>query len=280
MYLFLQNWRATLIPTITVPIVICGTFIILYLVGMSVNTLTLFALVLAIGLLVDVTIVVVENVERLIHEKNLDVREACLVSMQEISGALIGITLVLTAVFIPMAFFSGSTGMIYRQFSITLVAAMLLSLIAAMMITPALCAILLKKQQQKPVWGHYLEYAVHWIKNVFIQSTKWLIHFRYFAYLGVVTLIVLLALIYRALPTSFIPNEDQGLLAVQFALQDSASLGQTQSVGKQVSDYLLKQEGKNIKTVLVVNGQNFSGQGSKPRHGICFAKTLGRTPRG
>ncbi|KYQ82916.1 multidrug transporter [Acinetobacter sp. NRRL B-65365] len=268
MYLFLQNWRATLIPTIIVPIVICGTFIILYLAGMSINTLTLFALVLAIGLLVDDTIVVVENVERLIHEKQLEVREACLASMQEISGALIGITLVLTAVFIPMAFFSGSTGMIYRQFSITLVAAMLLSLIAAMMITPALCAVLLKKQQPKPVWGQYLERGVHRIKNLFIQSTQYLLQFRYFAYLGVTTLIVLLALIYRALPTSFIPNEDQGLLAVQFALQDSASLGQTQAVGKQVNDYLLKQEGKNIKTVLVVNGQNFSGQG--PNLGMAF----------
>jgi len=121
--------------------VICGTFVVLYLTGMSINTLTLFALVLAIGLLVDDTIVVVENVERLMHEQHLSVRDACLASMQEITGALIGITLVLTAVFIPMAFFSGSTGMIYRQFSITLAAAMLLSLLVAMFITPALCAV-------------------------------------------------------------------------------------------------------------------------------------------
>ena len=268
MYLFLQNWRATLIPTITVPIVICGTFIILYVTGMSINTLTLFALVLAIGLLVDDTIVVVENIERLIHEKKLEVREACLLSMQEISGALIGITLVLTAVFIPMAFFSGSTGIIYRQFSITLVAAMLLSLIAAMVITPALCAVLLKKQQDKPSWGHYFESGIDRIKTLFIQSTKYLIQFKYFAYLCVGALVITLALIYRSLPTSFIPNEDQGLLAVQFALQDSASLSQTQAVGQQVNDYLLNQEAKNIKAVLVVNGQNFSGQG--PHLGMAF----------
>jgi len=164
MYLFLQNWRATLIPTITVPIVICGTFVVLYLSGMSINTLTLFALVLAIGLLVDDTIVVVENVERLMHEQQLSVRDACSASMQEISGALIGITLVLTAVFIPMAFFSGSTGMIYRQFSITLAAAMLLSLLVAMFITPALCAVLLKKQTQKPKWGQKLETLLEKIK--------------------------------------------------------------------------------------------------------------------
>ncbi|WHP06173.1 multidrug efflux RND transporter permease subunit [Acinetobacter corruptisaponis] len=268
MYLFLQNWRATLIPTITVPIVICGTFIILYLAGMSINTLTLFALVLAIGLLVDDTIVVVENVERLIHEKQLEVREACLESMQEISGALIGITLVLTAVFIPMAFFSGSTGMIYRQFSITLVAAMLLSLIAAMMITPALCAVLLKKEHKKPVWGQYLENGVNRIKLLFIRSTQSLLRFKALAGLGVLAIIFALILFYRALPTSFIPNEDQGLLAVQFALQDSASLSQTQAVGKQVNDYLLHQEAKNINTVLIVNGQNFSGQG--PNLGMAF----------
>ncbi len=167
-----------------------------------------------------------------------------------------------------MAFFSGSTGMIYRQFSITLVAAMLLSLIAAMMITPALCAVLLKKGHQKPVWGQYLENGVNRVKSLFIQLTKSLLRFKALAGLSGLALIFLLVLVYRALPTSFIPNEDQGLLAVQFALQDSASLSQTQAVGKQVNDYLLHQEAKNINTVLIVNGQNFSGQG--PNLGMAF----------
>ena len=142
MFLFLQSWRATLIPSITVPIVILGTFAVLELLGFSINTLTLFALVLAIGLLVDDAIVVVENVERLMHEQHLSPKQAATESMQEISGALIGITLVLTAVFIPMSFFAGSIGVIYRQFSITLVAAMILSLLVALVVTPALCALI------------------------------------------------------------------------------------------------------------------------------------------
>ncbi len=143
MFLFLQNWRATLIPTITVPVVILGTFAVLAVLGMSINTLTLFAMVLAIGLLVDDAIVVVENVERLMHEQQVDAREASILSMQEISGALVGITLVLTAVFIPMSFFSGATGIIYRQFSIT-VAAMALSLMVALILTPKTVCSLIK----------------------------------------------------------------------------------------------------------------------------------------
>ena len=155
MFLFLQSWRATLIPALTVPIVLLGTFAVLFAVGMSINTLTLFALVLAIGLLVDDAIVVVENVERLMHEKGLSAKQASIESMQEMTGALIGITVVLTAVFIPMAFFTGSTGVIYRQFSITLIAAMSLSLLVALVLTPALCAIILKpnpKHQRWAIW--------------------------------------------------------------------------------------------------------------------------------
>jgi multidrug efflux pump subunit AcrB len=153
MFLFLQSWRATLIPSITVPIVILGTFAVLELLGFSINTLTLFALVLAIGLLVDDAIVVVENVERLMHEQHLSPKQAAVESMQEISGALIGITMVLTAVFIPMSFFAGSIGVIYRQFSITLVAAMVLSLVVALVLTPALCALILKPNHQPKSWA-------------------------------------------------------------------------------------------------------------------------------
>lgn len=268
MYLFLQNWRATLIPTITVPIVISGTFVVLYLFGMSINTLTLFALVLAIGLLVDDTIVVVENVERLMHEQQLSVREACLMSMQEISGALVGITLVLTAVFIPMAFFSGSTGMIYRQFSITLAAAMLLSLFVAMTITPAMCAVLLKKHNKKPKWGQMLELALQKVRSAFSFLSVRLIQFKVFSSLLVVGIAVILFMIYRSLPTSFIPNEDQGLLAVPYSLHNSASMSQTEEIGRLVNNYFFEHEGKNINTVLVVNGQNFSGSG--PNLGMAF----------
>ncbi len=153
MFLFLQSWRATLIPSITVPVVILGTFAVLYVLGFSINTLTLFALVLAIGLLVDDAIVVVENVERLMHEQHLTPKEAAIESMGEISGALVGITLVLTAVFIPMSFLGGSIGVIYRQFSITLVAAMALSLVVALVLTPALCALILKPNPEPMRWA-------------------------------------------------------------------------------------------------------------------------------
>src|SRR6185369_1406484 len=154
MYVFLQNWRATLIPAIAVPVVLLGTFGVLAAAGYSINTLTLFALVLVIGLLVDDAIVVVENVERIMHEERLPPREATLKSMEEITGALIGIGLVLTAVFLPMAFFGGSTGVIYRQFSVTIVSAMSLSIMCALVLTPALCATLLK-----PIEGGHLHHG-------------------------------------------------------------------------------------------------------------------------
>jgi len=172
MFIFLQNWRATLIPAITVPVVILGTMAVLYVLGMSINTLTLFALVLAIGLLVDDAIVVVENVERLMHEKQLTAKQASIESMQEISGALIGITLVLTAVFIPMAFFSGSTGVIYRQFSITLVSAMALSLAVALILTPALCALILKPNPQPAKWALWFNQKLDSLKHRYLKLSN------------------------------------------------------------------------------------------------------------
>src|SRR5579883_1192998 len=174
MYLFLQNWRATLVPAIAVPVVLLGTFGVLAAAGYSINTLTLFALVLVIGLLVDDAIVVVENVERIMHEENLPPREATLKSMQEITGALIGIGLVLTAVFLPMAFFGGSTGVIYRQFSVTIVSAMLLSILCALVLTPALCATLLK-----PIEGGHHQHAgvpgrfFRWFNASFEDARIW-----------------------------------------------------------------------------------------------------------
>ncbi len=172
MFLFLQNWRATLIPAVTVPVVILGTMAVLQLFGMSINTLTLFALVLAIGLLVDDAIVVVENVERLMHEQQLSAKQASIESMQEISGALVGITLVLTAVFIPMAFFGGSTGVIYRQFSITLVTAMVLSLGVALILTPALCALILKPNPQPAQWAIWFNQKLESLKQQLSQIIR------------------------------------------------------------------------------------------------------------
>ncbi len=181
MFIFLQSWRATLVPTITVPIVILGTFAVLNVLGMSINTLTLFALVLAIGLLVDDAIVVVENVERLMHEQGLTAKQASIESMQEMTGALIGITVVLTAVFIPMAFFTGSTGVIYRQFSITLVAAMGLSLLVALILTPALCAIILKPNPKPMRWATWFNLKLENLRQGYIRliqktlNLKWVI---------------------------------------------------------------------------------------------------------
>lgn len=261
MFLFLQSWRATLIPTLTVPVVILGTFAILAALGMSINTLTLFALVLAIGLLVDDAIVVVENVERIMHEEGLDAKQASIQSMQEISGALIGITLVLTAVFIPMAFFSGATGIIYRQFSITLVAAMSLSLLVALILTPALCALLLKPQQKKAKWAVWFNSVIDKLKQSYIYISEKVIDFKWLT-LGVfIVLIGAFAWIYRDLPTSFLPQEDQGLLMVQFRLPEGTPMSKTTAVGKQVSDYFLQQEKANINAIMVIHGRNFSGNG-------------------
>lgn len=178
MFLFLQNWRATLIPAVTVPVVILGNMAVLQLFGLSINTLTLFALVLAIGLLVDDAIVVVENVERLMHEQQLSAKQASIVSMQEISGALVGITLVLTAVFIPMAFFGGSTGVIYRQFSITLVTAMALSLGVALILTPALCALILKPNPQPAQWAIWFNQKLERLKQHYLKLTGWTIQHK------------------------------------------------------------------------------------------------------
>jgi len=234
MFIFLQNWRATLIPTITVPVVILGTMAVLSVLGMSINTLTLFALVLAIGLLVDDAIVVVENVERLMHEKNLTAKQASIESMQEISGALIGITLVLTAVFIPMAFFSGSTGVIYRQFSMTLVAAMALSLAVALILTPALCALILKPNPQPAKWALWFNQKLEALKQHYLKLSKLTIQHKAISLVVFVALITVFALFYRALPTSFIPSEDQGILNVQFKLLDGAPMSKSRDIGEQI----------------------------------------------
>ncbi|WP_151765540.1 efflux RND transporter permease subunit [Acinetobacter soli] len=261
MFLFLQNWRATLIPTITVPVVILGTFAVLAVLGMSINTLTLFAMVLAIGLLVDDAIVVVENVERLMHEQQVDAREASILSMQEISGALVGITLVLTAVFIPMSFFSGATGIIYRQFSITLVAAMALSLMVALILTPALCAVLLKPHKREFKWAYWFNHKLDQLRDQYLRLTKRSIQTKAITLVIFVALIATFVWIYRNLPTSFLPQEDQGALSVQFTLPQGTPLSKTEAIGKQISDYFMQHEKANLNGIMVIQGRNNSGTG-------------------
>jgi multidrug efflux pump len=262
--LFLQNWRATLIPTIAVPIVLLGTFGVLAMLDMSINTLTMFALVLAIGLLVDDAIVVVENVERLMKEEGLNPLQATEKSMREISGALIGIVLVLSAVFLPMAFMSGSTGVIYRQFSITIITAMVLSLFVALILTPTMCAQLLKSaHDDKPpmrllsafnggltrLTGGYS----HLVERLAPRP------FRMVLVIALVGLAV--TWVYDRLPSSFIPTEDQGVLMAIVELPQGATTAQTTQAVAQIEEYLLNEETETVSSVFGAVGFSFGGTG-------------------
>ena len=272
MFLFLQSWRATLIPTLTVPIVILGTFAVLYALGMTINTLTLFALVLAIGLLVDDAIVVVENVERLMHEKQLSAKQAAIASMQEMTGALIGITVVLTAVFIPMAFFSGSTGVIYRQFSLTLISAMGLSLLVALILTPTLCAIILKPNQQSRGWAQWFNRKLERLRHGYLNIIHKTLALKWVFLVLFVGFMAILGLIYKALPTSFIPSEDQGFISVQFTLMEGAPMSASRVVGEEIRRYFLDQEQQNVDLVQIRYGRNFSGTGQNLGTGFVALK--------
>lgn len=250
MLVFLRNFRATLIPTITVPIVLLGTIAILYAAGFSINTLTLFGVVLAIGLLVDDAIVVVENVERLMAEENLSPRDATRKSMGQITGALVGIALVLSAVFVPMAFFGGSTGVIYRQFSITLVSSMVLSVLVALILTPALCASLLKPRGTHAPPAAYPRY----------QSTVQRMIHKPFRYLIIYALIIgLMGFLFTRLPTSFLPDEDQGIMFVQIRLPAGATQARTLKVIEQVEQHFLDKETALIKGLYATAGTGSSG---------------------
>jgi multidrug efflux pump len=264
MFLFLQNWRVTLIPAIAVPVVLLGTFGVLAVFGYSINTLTMFAMVLAIGLLVDDAIVVVENVERIMREEGLSPRDATRKSMHEITGALVGIALVLSAVFLPMAFFGGSTGVIYRQFSVTIVSAMTLSVLVALVLTPALCATLLKPiayhqpVEQRGFFG--------WFNRVFAGAVA-----RYdkglrgtlgrplAAVVGYGLVVLLMAVLFVRLPTAFLPDEDQGSIMTLLTLPPGAVQSRTMEVARQVETFYLNQERRNIETVFVVGGYSFAG---------------------
>ncbi|MBZ1703284.1 efflux RND transporter permease subunit, partial [Klebsiella pneumoniae] len=266
MYLFLQNFRATLIPTIAVPVVLMGTFAVLYACGYSINTLTMFAMVLAIGLLVDDAIVVVENVERIMSEEGLSPREATRKSMRQIQGALVGIAMVLSAVFVPMAFFGGTTGAIYRQFSITIVAAMVLSVLVAMILTPALCATLLKPV--KPGESHERKGFFGWFNRTFNRSAS-----RYETFVGKILhrslrwmLIYVLLLggmvfLFLHLPTSFLPLEDRGMFTTSVQLPSGSTQQQTLKVVQKAEDYFLNNEKQNVESVFATVGSGPGGNG-------------------
>ncbi|MCJ2134074.1 efflux RND transporter permease subunit [Methylobacterium sp. J-026] len=263
MLVFLQNLRATLIPTIAVPVVLLGTFGVLTAFGYSINTLTMLAMVLAVGLLVDDAIVVVENVERLMRERNLSPRDATRASMDEISGALIGISLVLSAVFLPMAFFGGSTGVIYRQFSVTIIAAMLLSVAVALVLTPALCAALLKPHGETTTergLGAAFNRGFDAVNGRYARMVAKLVRRRRLALVGFAALSAAAAALFLKLPSGFLPDEDQAMLFGQVALPQGATAEQTAAVNARVVDYLLSSETKNVDSVLSVVGFNFSGQ--------------------
>jgi multidrug efflux pump len=266
MYIFLQNWRATLIPAIAVPVVLLGTFGVLAATGYSINTLTLFALVLVIGLLVDDAIVVVENVERIMDEEGLSPRDATLKSMQEITGALIGIGLVLTAVFLPMAFFGGSTGVIYRQFSVTIVSAMSLSIMVALVLSPSLCATLLKPvtidgQKKQGFFFDWFNRNFTAFREWYQKRTAWFLQRNLGTMIAYLAIVGVLALLFIRLPTGFLPDEDQGFIFNLITLPAGETQPQTLKVAQNVANYYLDKEKANVDFVFSVAGFSFAGSG-------------------
>ncbi|WP_407353741.1 efflux RND transporter permease subunit [Luteimonas sp. R10] len=279
MYLFLQNWRATLIPVIAVPVVLMGTFGVLALMGYSINTLTMFAMVLAIGLLVDDAIVVVENVERVMSEEGLSPREATRKSMGQITGALVGITTVLTAVFLPMAFFGGATGEIYRQFSVTIAAAMILSLLVALTLSPALCATLLQPIERgghpspKGVLGRFFA----WFNGKFDRSADAyqrgvgkLTTRRGSGVIVYVLLIGLMGLLFWRLPSSFLPQEDQGMLMVMINTPSGATAQRTGQAIETATDFIMEQP--EVEGVMTIAGFSFAGSSQNSAMGFIRLK--------
>ncbi|MCY1061228.1 efflux RND transporter permease subunit [Nannocystis sp. SCPEA4] len=272
MYLFLQSFRATLIPTLAVPVVLMGTFGVLAAFGYSINTLTMFGMVLAIGLLVDDAIVVVENVERIMHDTGLEPREATRRSMDQITGALIGIALVLATVFIPMAFFAGSVGTIYRQFSITIVSSMALSVAVALILTPALCATLLKKGQGLATRGFFglFNRSYERTAGLYHRGLAVLLRWRRLAMLAFLALTAGVGVLFMRLPTGFLPEEDQGSITVQVLLPPGSTMERTRVVMERVTDYFLQQEGDAVESVLSISGFGFSGRGQNS--GLAFVR--------
>ncbi len=290
MFLFLGNMRATLIPTLAVPVVILGTFAVLGFFGFSINMLTMFAMVLAIGLLVDDAIVVVENVERIMHEEHLGPKEATRKSMDEITSALVGIGLVLAAVFGPMAFFGGSTGVIYRQFSVTVIAAMLLSVVVALILTPVLCASLLRPVQQRIEARRrdlpLLRPIIHGANRFFVWFNRGfnVLREKYqrvvghmlgskLRYLFIYVLIVAgLVYLFQRMPTAYLPDEDQGIMFLQAQLPAGSTLEQTEQVMGEVRDYFLKEEKQAVEGIMTLAGRSFAGAGQNAGLGFVRLK--------
>lgn len=277
MLLFLQNFRATLIPTIAVPVVLLGTFAILFSFGFTINTLTMFAMVLAIGLLVDDAIVVVENVERIIHEEGLSPIDATRKSMKQITGALVGIALVLSAVFVPMAFFGGSAGAIYRQFSVTIVSAMVLSVLVALILSPSLCATILKgKEEENSLANHKylaffnsnLEKARNFYTNSINKIIKSLVRF----FMIYIVMIGGLVFLFVRMPTSFLPTEDQGTMYLMVNTPSGSTLERTSESLKQVENYFLEAESKNVEHLFTVAGFSFAGSAQNSGFGFVGLK--------
>ncbi|UYF44378.1 efflux RND transporter permease subunit [Aliarcobacter cryaerophilus] len=264
MFVFLNSWRATIIPAVAVPVVLLGTFAILNFLGFTINSLTMFAMVLSIGLLVDDAIVVVENVERNMREKNLLAKEATIIAMSEITSALIGVATVLSVVFLPMIFFSGSTGIIYKQFAVTIISSMVLSVVVAITLSPAICATFLKphnpntKDSGPIVWFNKKfdnltrKYKMS-IFNFVNKPLKWMT-----AYVAIVAITILLFL---KLPTGFVPSEDQGDLMLQFTLPIGASATRSENVEKTIRDYFLTEEKNNVNSTFTIVGFTFAGNG-------------------
>ncbi len=277
MYLFLQNFRATLIPTIAVPVVLLGTFGILSAFGFSINVLSMFAMVLAIGLLVDDAIVVVENVERVMGDTGLSPKAATAKSMEQITGALVGIALVLSAVFVPMAFFSGSTGAIYRQFSLTIVSAMALSVLVAIILTPALCATFLKPvakghHESKRGFFGWFNRSFERGKKIYGRSVPYGAT-RVLRFLVVYLLIVGgLVSLFKTIPTGFLPDEDQGRLMMMISAPPGATMERTMQSIKKVEEYLLNEEAENVQGFFTVAGFSFAGQGQNVGMGFIELK--------
>ncbi len=277
MYVFLQNFRATLIPTIAVPVVLLGTFGVLSVFGFSVNTLTMFGMVLAIGLLVDDAIVVVENVERVMSEDRLPPREATRKSMEQITGALVGIALVLAAVFVPMAFFGGSAGAIYRQFSLTIVSAMALSVLVALVLTPALCATLLKPSavahgHSKSGFFGLFNRGFDAGSRVYLGGVRGAVS-RLGRY-GVAYALIVGGLVYLFLrmPSSFLPEEDRGLMFVLWSAPPNASIERTIETENAVIKYLMETEKDSVEGLFSIVGFNFSGRGQNAGMGFIKLK--------
>jgi len=283
MFVFLQNWRATLIPTLAIPVVLLGTFAVLALAGYSINTLTMFAMVLAIGLLVDDAIVVVENVERLMEERHLSPLQATRESMSQISGALVGIALVLSAVFLPMFFFAGSAGVIYRQFSLTIITAMTLSVAVAIIFTPALCATLLRRSKTH---GAARKGPFGWFNRGFERMTRGyaggvrVVASRPWRFMIIYAAVaVAMGLLYVRLPSSFLPNEDQGVMIVQVSAPPGATVARTSQAIDAINRYLLEEEKDTVAAVYSITGFSFSGRGQNAAIAFVRLKDWEERPR-